>query len=199
MRYDRENPWMAGLFAQWAYMSEDAMRTWRKAMGDVRRRRYTPGRMFSDVLGLWMGGVEACWSLGYGAWSQPRHMLFVIAPDTEGDQKQEVFMEVPGRKNPEVTELSVTWPFTNVGTPSAATHYKMITRKDNVRLATSPERDTLTVALIDLAKIAPKPPLPPPGAVPVPPPPDMRLYRAAYEGLIYVDEEPLAVLHIVVR
>jgi hypothetical protein len=190
MRSDRENPWMAGLFAQWAYLSEDAVKTWRKAMGDVRRRRYTPGKMFSDVLGLWMGGVEAWCSLGYGALSQPRHLLFVIAPDTEGDQKQELFMEIPGRNTPDVTELSVTWPFTDAGRDDADTSYKMINKHDNVRISTTSERNTLTVALIDLAKKA-SPPPPPSQAV--------KLLRAVYEGLIFVDEEPLGILHVVVR
>ena len=172
----RPDNYLTDMFAYYSELGEVAMRRWRKATREIGKRRYTPTKLISDVLASWIDGTRSVWE-AWGATGGLRHILFVIDQRTEADRKKVVPMYVPGSVEPELTELIATLDSSNLPCD------KVLRAGEDVCVKTNGPRDCLTVALVGLSELPAK----------------GKLASGVYEGLVHVEEKPLAVVHIVVE
>jgi hypothetical protein len=134
--------YLTALAAHYAEIADDGLRRLRKAERDVRNRKYTPGKLLSDVLGFWMDGAFGCWAaLSAGRVGGVPEVLFVLPKGKAGDSR-DIPVYVPGTKQPDFTDIEVS------GSPSTPLS------EDNIQVAITNERDVLKIALVKLHPVS---------------------------------------------
>jgi hypothetical protein len=181
------------LFARYLQVSDQAFRRYRSTpRGSERHLRSgsSPERLLSDWVELWFDTVLGGW-FGFASSGDEciPHVLFNLNYDTESDAR-DVLVDIPGGQSPRVTEL--IWEEAAGSSSSgggggsggySGSQPPIYIDSSNVMLSTDEEDTALCIELVHLAD----------------PPHGRFLAPGSYEGLIYVEEVPLAMLHIVVN
>jgi hypothetical protein len=158
-------------FRYWGDLAEEIRGRFSTAADDVRGRSYSTEKVISDVLGLWMDGTNAWWSMLWG--TLPTSTPVVLFEVKLGKHKTEAKPRstsafVPGVRDPDVTDL-------------ARLGGKGTIRNEHVKLelGSGPARQ-LFIRLVGVTEI--------PG-----------LEAGQYMGLVHLEERPIAVIHVLVH
>jgi hypothetical protein len=165
---DRTSAYLTAMIDYWGNVGKGALRRLAVASEDVRNRTYGTERLVSDVVGLWMDGVDGWWGALRGpvAPSAPT-VLFKVNEDATQVKKASPPINVPGIGQPVWTDIQRIG-----GAPDEAIP------RDHVDVTVSAARDGLTITLKDLRRL--------------------RLRAGQYHGLVYIDEIPLVTIHVLV-
>ena len=155
-------------FRYWGDLAEEVRGRFSTAAGDVRGRSYSPEKMISDVLGLWMDGASAWWSMLWGAlpMSTPVFLFEVRLGKHKTEAKpRSTSAFVRGVRDPDVTDL------VHLGGKGEI-------KSSHVKLELGPGRQ-LFVRLVGVTEIP-------------------NLEPGQYMGLVHAEEDPIAALHVLV-
>jgi hypothetical protein len=164
---------LAACVNYWGHLAQNATTRMQQASEEVRKREYTTGRLVSDVLGLWLDGVDGWWGALMAGASPPVPVVFFRV--RKGEKPEEatktktcvVPVLVRHEGDVKCTDL------VRLGEP-----YAKKIPCHNVRLAVPETRDRLEIRLVGLGEVKPE--------------------EGHYQGLVYVEEEPLAMVHVLV-
>ena len=162
--------YLAALIDYWGSVGENAAERVQNARQEILERRYTPGKLVSDLLGLWNDSLEAWWTALIASGTAPvPTVLFTVklGPITTEAKARSVPVMALEDGAPSCTDLS------RVGGPPTAT-----IPSDHVKVVLGQARSELEVRLCGLREISLEP--------------------GHYLGLIHIEERPLAAVHVVV-
>src|SRR5262245_17971339 len=162
--------YLAAIIDYWGSVGENAAVRMQTAGREMLERRYTPGTLLSDLVGLWSDSLEGWWTALVASGTAPvPTVLFTVklGPITTEAKARSVPVVAPGDGQPACTDI------VRVGGPSTA-----MIPADSVKVALDQTRSELEVRLCGLREIALEPGL--------------------YQGLVHVEERPLAAIHVLV-
>jgi hypothetical protein len=171
----RSGTYFSAMASYWGALAQDIATRYRSAWQDVEDRTYTPARILSDAVEFWARAADSWWSaiVSNASTAVPVVLFEITVGSIPTQTKAEpIPLRVPTSGTPSKTGLARIWP-----PPSPANTGGQEIPPDHVRVDLAPDGRELRVHLVGLDTL--------------------HLTRGHYEGLVYREGAPLAVLHVV--
>src|SRR5262245_45164874 len=154
------------LTSYYSNLAFDALAAMRATSEDLRTGRFDCSKAVGRACALWMDAAEGWWSALLVNATAPLPTLFLRLSEEDPSVPKRVSVLVPGKAKPEITDLTPL----GGGEPIRA--------EDHIRVEATKNRDGIELALRNVTNLRER------GG----------LREGLYQGLIHIEERPLAVV-----
>src|SRR5262249_27616869 len=155
------------LTSYYSNLAFDYLAAMRETSEDLRTGRFDCSKAMGRACAFWMDAAEGWWSALLMNASAPLPTLFLRLSEDEQSVTKRVSVLVPGKAEPQISDLTPI----GGGAPIRA--------EDHIRVEANKNRDGVDLTLDNVVDLRQR------GA---------GLREGLYQGLIYIDERPLAVV-----
>lgn len=155
------------LTSYYTNLAFDALAAMRATNEDLRTGHFDCSKAMGRAFSLWMDAAEGWWSALLVNANAPLPTLFMRLSEADQSLTKRVSVLVPGNAKPQITDLTPL----GGGEPIRAEHH--------IRCEANKNRDGIELALRNVTDLRKR------GA---------GLKEGLYQGLVYIDERPLAVV-----